>query len=161
MNKITKGFAAAGLAVGLSLGAGLAFATFTTNSEPQFQAQAATIVHPNAVVNVVGDLWPGYMNDVTVTITNPNPVAVKIRSFDTRAPFFPQDLTATDDLARFITQVTPTSENGKVIGAHDTRTFTLHNVVGLKSEAADAQQGDKVNLSYSIAYDQIAGNETP
>ncbi len=59
--------------VGGSLVSGFALASFTMHSEPWANGHIGTVSSPRAEASVVGDLWPGVCNDITVTIANDNP----------------------------------------------------------------------------------------
>lgn len=157
--------AALGLGV---LGASIfGWATFTTNSEPWAKAEVAQMQHVNATGQVVGKLMPGYANDTTFQLTNPNSVRVKVsgvsqtgyRNCDDPAPSENGGLCRLTDF--MVDMVDQSDIVGIELAPGQTKTVTLHDAVGLKSGTDDARQGKSTEVGYFIAFDQVAGNEVP
>jgi len=168
MSKITKSRRRVGtLAIGLAifLGASVAFAAWTTNSEPWAAGSTATADHPvvsNA--HVVGALYPGYCNDVELTVTNNNPVAVTVTGLGNQGFRNPKNSAgATDNrLLDFLTQADKGNAlNGEVINAGATRTFNVPNAVCLSSQTDDARQTATFEAGYAVAYVLATGSEAP
>ena len=156
MFKSTKRIAAAGLALGLSIGAGAAFAAWTTNSEPWVKATTATMKHPEVSAEVVGHLYPGYANDVQGSICNGNPVDVMVSGVTNTGYRNP----STDHIAQYLRAThDPNALNGKVVKAGTCLPFELANAVGLSPNAEDTDQGRTIEVGYSITYNVLPGGE--
>jgi hypothetical protein len=145
--------------------AGLAAAAFTTNSEPWASTTIASPTHPSAAAVVVGNLWPGDCNAVSMTIQNPNPHAVKITGISNTGFRNSTDTAPSENgngtrLQDFISQANVSDAlTGQKIGAGHTRTFTIPKAVCLSPDADDARQGTTIQAGYAVAYQVVPGND--
>lgn len=155
----------AGLAV--FLGASVAFAAWTTNSQPWANGATGQATGVPATAQVAEPIFPGYCEDVSITVTNNNPVPVRITSlgntgFRNVSDTAPSETGKANRLEDFLTQADKsTALSGKTVGAGATKTFTVPNAVCLSGAADDARQAKTFEAGYFVAYELVAGNEAP
>lgn len=80
MRKTMKRTAVVGLTLGVTMGAGLAFAAWTASGEGNGSVDAGSATELGVSPVTLTDIYPTVDVPVTVTVTNPNPYAVTIDS---------------------------------------------------------------------------------
>jgi hypothetical protein len=154
------------IGLGVFTSASFAFAAWTTISEPWAAGKTGTAAHPTVTdAKVAKDIFPGYCEDVTLTIKNNNPAAVSItgignNGFRAVSDTAPSEGGHANRLEDFLYQADVSSAlNGKTIAAGESKSFTVPDAVCLKPEADDARQAKTFEAGYSITYQVVPGNE--
>lgn len=140
---------AVGAALGLVTMAGVSFAAFQATSSFTVEGATGQLAPVQIDADIQGQMWPGQLNDVTATIYNPNPVAVKITSasplgFAAGNTVDAKDLTGNSAAGSAVVN-TEIPAKGKV-------EVKVEDAIGLKATADNDSAGKvvKINMSAQI-----------
>ncbi len=167
-----------GVVVGTSLGlvafGSVASAAFLASGELNAPVKAGTVQQMETEVVVPNDLYPGYLEDVTITLTNPNPVQTRVAKvtfsrWETSVPGLAQWLVAAPSLA--VGGQNPVNGNFPplVLEPGETRSVTMENAVGLAPNTPNQStantgavpfQGADAVAVYTVEYVASPGAET-
>lgn len=142
MNKIKSRSIAIGAGLGLVTMAGVSFAAFTATSSFTVDGATAQLAPVSIDADIVGQMWPGQLNDVNVSIYNPNPVDVRITHVNYAGVM--TGITAAEGdgnpskMDALNTTVIPA---GQTVGP-----ITVKEVVGLKASADNKAAGKAVQI---------------
>lgn len=165
--------AVVGTSVGLIAFGSVASAAFLASGELNAPVRTGTVQAMEVSVDVPAELFPGYLEDASITFTNSNSVATRVVAveFDrwvTDAPGLATHLVAAKTIA-------PAGLNGTavrplVLEAGQSRTVTIPNLVGLSSAAPNTStqatglqsfQGVDATAIYKVSYVAHNGTEVP
>jgi hypothetical protein len=166
--------AVVGTSVGLVAFGSVASAAFLASGELNAPVEAGTVQQMEAQVTVPNDLFPGYLEDATITLTNPNPVETRVSQvtfarWETSVPGLAQYLVAAPTLAVAGQNPVNGAYPPLVLKPGETRTITLENVVGLsvntpnqstQSTGGVSYQGADAVAVYTVSYVASPGAET-
>ena len=165
IKRIAIGSAVAGTVLGAAAFASAAFTTHTDSFN--VSGHAAEVQAPTAVDGaVVGDLMPGYWNDVTFSVTNPNNYDLAISTI--ASPDYSPTVSPAACGINFQTDwdlLTPLSSNelaNTPVPAGQTVTVTLHDAIGMyaASQTPGTEcQGAAVTLPLTVSFTVPAGHE--
>lgn len=164
MRKLPKVLATAGAGALLAVG-GFASATFLLTSTGNASGEVASPHNPTVTGHTIDRLWPGYCNDVSVTFTNDNDVAVKILSVDGDVdPLYGKvDSGHGSDQHNLLMWAGYTTGNfsslGHIVGAGESYDITVPDAVCLDDKAANDVEGKDVKTHITIKSEVVAGNE--
>ncbi len=160
-----------GTTMGLVAFGGVATAALWTTGEIQAPVTAGEVVVADVTATVAGDLFPGYLNDVTLTFTNPNPVATRVTDveflrFDGDPALQPYLISA-PTLAPAGTNAAG-QPRALVLPPHESVTVTVQDAVGLirttpnlaPRTGGETMQGRSSAAVYSATYTAVPGTET-
>lgn len=143
--------------VGAALVGGFAAASFTPHAAFWAGGNVAAAQHGQvAEAHVVDALWPGYCNDITFDLTNPNPVPVEITDLAQHGTITSSDSRLLDFLSY---NVAARALDGERIGAGETRTFVLRDGVCLDGNVDSARMGEDFKVGVFASLNVIPGNE--
>ncbi len=178
MRKITKTLAAGGLAVGLGLGGGAAYALWSTSGTLHADGKAATVKPVTINAHVVGEMAPGYYNNVVYRVTNPNAFPIAVEKVSPVAGDIPgswkygnsgivtpstctadfqigMDLQGWSDATAFSVE-----NKGEVVPAGGYKDLTLTDAIGMGSWSTDACQGATIDLPLTVDFTVPSGGGT-
>jgi hypothetical protein len=172
MRKPTFRGALVGTSVGLVAFGGVAAAAFWTTGTIQAPVVAGEVVVADVTATVADELFPGYLNDVTLTFTNPNPVETRVTDVTFLRfegdPALQPYLISTPVLAPAGTNAAG-QPRPLVLPPHETVTVTVADAVGLirttpnlaPRTGGESMQGRASAAVYSATYTATPGTETP
>jgi hypothetical protein len=166
--------AVVGTSVGLIAFGSVASAAFLASGELNAPVKTGTVQTMEATVTVPNELFPGYLEDATITLTNPNKVETRVSTVtfkewkSSNAQLVPY-LVAAPTLA--VGGVNPVNGNYPplVLAPGETKTVTMADVVGISSTipntstantGAKSFQGVDATAVYTVTYVASAGAET-
>jgi hypothetical protein len=163
-----------GTSVGLVAFGSVASAAFLASGELNAPVKAGTVVEMETEVVVPTNLFPGYLEDVTITVTNPNPVETRVTKvtfshWETSVPGLAQWLVAAPSLALNGQNPTTGALPPLVLKANETKSVTLENAVGLAANTPNQStqntgavpfQGADAVAVYTVEYVASPGTET-
>ncbi|WP_298456716.1 hypothetical protein [uncultured Cellulomonas sp.] len=142
-----------GTSVGLVAFGTVASAAFLASGELNAPVKTGTVKVMEVKVTVPDELYPGYLEDATLTFTNPNKVPTRVTDvvfdrWDTTTPNLTQYLVAAPALAP--AGVNPT--NGNIVPLQllpgETKTVTIADVVGLAANIPNQSTGNTGSVPY-------------
>ncbi len=160
--------AVVGTSVGLIAFGSVASAAFLASGELNASVKAGTVQSMNVTAVVEEALYPGYLSDVTLTFTNPNPVETRITTVDF-SKFVGDSQLTPYLLAEQKLLVNPLNNAGNMrplaIAPGATVKVTLPDAIGLKALtpnalAQKAIQGATATAVYTVGYTASPGAET-
>jgi hypothetical protein len=166
--------AVVGTSIGLIAFGSVASAAFLASGELNAPVTTGTVQTMEVTVEVPTELFPGYLEDATITLTNPNPVPTRVTDVT-----FKEWQSSTPELTPYLISAPSLALNGlNAAGAPaplllqpgQTKSVTLENVVGLvptipnqstvRSGSKPFQGIDAVAV-YSVTYVAANGTEVP
>jgi hypothetical protein len=153
MNRKRKIVIATGASVGLVIGGGLAYATWTANGAGSGQAKALTA--QTLTVNAgtgAADLYPGFTaGDMYFTVNNTNPYPVTMTAMS------PGTITSSDPTNCPATNVSAIPKSGLSLSVPASSTsgqLSIADVVSMQASAPDGCQGVTFNIVVTLTGSQ-------
>jgi hypothetical protein len=161
----------AGTTVGLLAFAGVASAAFWTTDQLRVPVRVgAAVVVADASATVEGPLFPGELNDVRITFTNPHPVPTQVSEVTvarfTGDPALVPHLVAGPALGPGGVDPVTGAPRALVLPAGGSATVTLPDAVGLALDTPDAVTGGgpvpgaQADVILRATYAAVPGDET-
>ncbi len=163
-----------GTSIGLVAFGTVASAAFLASGELNAPVKTGTVQTMEATVTVPNGLFPGYMEDATITLTNPNSVPTRVTEVT-----FKEWQSSNPELTPYLVAAPALALNGLnaagapaalVLQPGQEKTVTLENVVGLvpttpnqstvRSGSKPFQDVDAVAV-YNVTYTVANGTEVP
>ena len=168
MQRSTFRGAVVGTSVGLIAFGSVASAAFLASGELATRVTAGTVQSMEVFATAEEDLFPGYLSDVEITLTNTNSVPTRITSVDFKQ--FAGDPQLTPYLlAEKKLVLNGVNAQGLArpleLQPDESITLTLPDVVGLKAAAPNAfggksVQGAQAQVIYTVSYTASPGTES-
>ena len=157
-----------GTSVGLVAFGSVASAAFLASGELNARVTAGTVQSMDVVATAEEDLFPGYLSDVEITFTNPNPVATRITAVNFK------QFAGDSQLVPYLLAEQKLVLNGLnaqgaarplELGPNESVTLTMPDAVGLKAATPDvfakkAIQGAQGQVIYTVNYTASPGTES-
>lgn len=157
MGRFIKKVSVAGIALALFLLAGVVFAAWVvtgTGSGSAKAQQAQSLTTTDASASTTAQLYPGASGDVKVTINNPNPFDVKVKSITGSGAITSNTTVACDGSTGVtFTDQNPTTNN--VVPKGGSLTMTLTNAVSMNNNSHTDCQGAVFTIPVTITGESL------
>ncbi len=166
--------AVVGTSIGLIAFGSVASAAFLASGELNAPVTTGTVQMMEATVEVPNGLFPGYLEDATITVTNPTSLPTRVTDVT-----FNRFETSNPDLQKHLISAPALAVNGLnaagqpaplLLQPGQTKTVTLENVVGLLATTpnqstvrtgSESFQGMDAVAVYNVTYTVVNGTEVP